>query len=124
MYHALKIQLTDKEFQKLSKETGVSQYDIQKLYSMGIMKDAPLRDLLIRHDFRAVRQKGRYRPSQIVTRLMLFYHVPRSRVLTAIYQRHSRNYYCEECGKLIRKCEYMRNAGICDDCVAKTIELP
>ncbi len=47
MKRALKIQLTDKEFQKLSQETGVSQYDIQKLYSMGIMKDGPLMDLLI-----------------------------------------------------------------------------
>lgn len=124
MKRALKIQLTDKEFQKLSQETGVLQYDIQKLYSMGIMKDGPLMDLLIRHDFKAVRQKGKYRPSQIVTRLTMFYHVSRERVLAAIYQTRASNYFCEECGKLIRKAEYMRNAGICDDCVAKTIELP
>ena len=120
----LNIQLTDKEFQKLSEETGVSQYDIQKLYSMGILRDYSLVSLLIRHDFNAVRRKGRYRPAQIVTRLMMFYHVSRTRVLTAIYQQRSTNYYCEDCGKLIPKYEYVRNAGICDDCVAKSIELP
>ena len=50
----LNIQLTDKEFQKLSEETGVSQYDIQKLYSMGILRDYSLVSLLIRHDFKTI----------------------------------------------------------------------
>ena len=50
----LNIQLTDKEFPKLSEETGVSQYDIQKLYSMGILRDYSLVSLLIRHDFKTI----------------------------------------------------------------------
>lgn len=120
----LKIQLTDKEFQKLAEETGVSQYDLQKLNSMGILQDPVLLDLLIQHDFKIVKRADKYRTSQIITRLAMFYHVNRTRVMNAIGSKRVSNYFCEECGKLISKSEYRRNEGLCDDCVAKSIELP
>ena len=35
----IRIKLSEAEFQKLAEETGVSQYDIEKLYSMGLIRD-------------------------------------------------------------------------------------
>lgn len=120
----LQIKLTDTEFRKLSEETGVSQFDIEKLYAMKLMQDSMILNYLIRHDFYAVKRLGRYKPSQIVTRIVMFYHVTRTRVIAALTSHNAASYYCEECGKIIRKCDYLRNEGLCDDCVAKSIELP
>ncbi len=120
----LKVQLTDKEFQKLAAQTGVSQYDIQKLYSMGVLRERGLQELLIRYDYDKIRSLGKYRPSQIISRLVMYYHVSREVVSGSVYNRTKTQYYCEDCGKLIKKSEYKRNDGLCDDCVSRSIELP
>lgn len=120
----IKIKLSEAEFQKLAEETGVSQYDIEKLYSMGLMKDSVVLEFLIRYDFFKVKRSGKYRTSQIVARIAMFYHVSHYRVLNAIYDKKVPLHYCTECGKLIRKSEFTRNEGLCDTCVAKSIELP
>lgn len=122
--HSLNIQLTDKEYQKIAEEMNVSQYAIQKLHSIGALRENVLLDLLIRHDYKIIHRRTKYKPSQIITRLSMFYHVTREKVKAAAWSSSVSNHYCEECGKLIRKCEYVRNEGLCDDCVAKTIEIP
>ena len=120
----IRIKLSEAEFQKLAEETGVSQYDIEKLYSMGLIRDNKVLDFLIRHDFFKVKRSDKYRTSQIVTRIAMFYHVAETRVYNAIYNKRMSRYYCKECGKLIRKSEFTRNEGLCDNCVAKSIGLP
>lgn len=115
--------ITDKEYQKLADETGVSQYDLQKLNSMGLLRDNVMRDLLISHDYKKVKRTQIYNPSQIITRLAMFYHVGRQTVINAVCRKTATRYFCEECGKLIPKPQYIRNNGLCDDCVAKSIEI-
>lgn len=120
----LQIQLTDKEFQKIAIQTGVSQYNLQKLYSMGALRERGLLNLLICYDYNKIKSLGKYKPGQIISRLMMFYHVSREIVTCAIYNKSQTQYYCENCGKLIPKYLYVRNEGLCDDCVAKSIEIP
>lgn len=60
----MQIQLTDAEFQKLAEETRVSSFDLQKIYSMGLMRDPAILNFLIRHDFKMVKRMGKYRSSQ------------------------------------------------------------
>lgn len=124
MQGKLQIQLTDKEFQKIAAKTGVSQYDLQKLYSMGMLRERGMQDVLIRYDYYKIRSLGKYKPSQIISRLMMFYHVSRDAVAGAVYNRAKTQYYCENCGKLLKKSEYKKNDGLCSDCVTKSIELP
>lgn len=118
------IQLTDREFQKLAEEIGVSEFDLRKLNSLGILRDGALLDILIQHDFKKIRRTGKYKTSMIVARLAMFYHTPQSRILNAIHSKNVSLYYCKECGKLIKRAEYMRNKERCDECVIKSIELP
>ena len=120
----MNIKLTDKEFQKLAEDTGVSEYDLQKLHSMGMLKETIMLDHLICHDFNKVKRMDKYRTSQIITRLAMFYHVSKDRIANAINRKRVAPCYCEKCGKLIRKAEYNRNGGLCDGCVVASIELP
>lgn len=120
----LHIQLTDREFQKIADEAGISQYVLQKLSSIGLLREPRMLDLLIRSDFKKISRTKNYRRSQIITRLEMFYHVPRARVCAAISNAKFYRCYCEECGKMITKSEFNRNEGLCDTCVAASIEIP
>lgn len=120
----INIKLTDREFQKLSEETGISQFILQKIYSMELMRDSKITDILIEHDYKILRQQDKYKPSQIITRLSMFYHVTKHRIQAIVKHKRFMQYYCEDCGKLIPKYLYTRNEGLCDDCVAKSIEIP
>ena len=120
----LQMQLTDNEFRKLAEQTGISQYDLQKLYSMNMLKERSILDLLIRHDYHVINRLGKYKPAQIFSRLAMYYHVSVTKISSAVYVGKMTKYYCEECGKLIRKSEYKKNDGLCNECVTRAIELP
>lgn len=117
------IQLTEKEFVKLSEITGIPHHDLQKLYTMGIFNEAVTLDVIIKHDFDVIRKRDKYRPGQIIKRLADYYSVSTNKVTQAIYRKEHRRHYCEQCGKKIKAAIYKRNNGLCDDCVAKSIEV-
>lgn len=124
MARGLRIELTDREFQKLAEQTGISQYDLQKLYSMGLLRDRGVMNVLMRYDYHKISRFGKYTPGQIYSRLAMFYHIPKENIASTIYGTNVSKYFCGECGKLIKKSEFKRNDGICDECVAKSIEIP
>lgn len=116
--------MTDEEFQKLSIETEVSVYDLQKLYSAGLLNDGNMLNFLIKHDFNRIRRMDRrYKPAHIIKRLTLHYHVPKQRIISAVYKNGISSYYCTKCGKLIKKSKFLANDGICDDCLSMSIEV-
>lgn len=124
MTKLLRSKITEKEFKKLAEETGVSQFDIQKLYAIGLFSERRVLDMLIRYDYTRIKNIDKYKPSQVVKRLSMAYHVSYGTVRKAINSVNVHSYYCKECGKLINRSQYVRNEGLCDDCVAKSIELP
>lgn len=117
------IQLTEKEFVKLSEITGVSHHDLQKLYVMGILNETVTLDHLIKYDFDTIRRKDKYRPGQIITRLADYYTVSKSKIMGAAYRKGHQRHFCQQCGKKVKAAEFTRNNGLCDDCVAKSIEV-
>lgn len=122
--NTIKIQLTEREFNKLSEEVGVSRYDLERLYSIGLLHNNVVLDFLIRHDFHWIKRKGKYKTAQVVTRLAMFYNVSKNRVYNAIHNKNVPSHYCQECGRLIRKWEFDKNEGLCSECVIKSIEIP
>lgn len=117
------IELKDDEIKKVAEITGVSYYDIQKLYTMGLLHESNTLDYIVKHDFESIRKMGKYRTSQIVQRICMKYHISKYKVLNAIYKKRNSLYYCTQCDKKIPKSEYVRNDGLCDHCVATSIDL-
>lgn len=117
------IQLTEKEFVKLSEITGVPHHDLQNLYVMGVLNETAALDHIIKYDFDTIRRKDKYRPGQIITRLADYYSVNKNKVTQAAYSKEKRRHFCQQCGKKIKAAEFTRNGGLCDDCVAKSIEV-
>lgn len=117
------IRLGEKEIHKLSEITGVSHFDLQKLYTMGVFNESRIFEHLLRYEYHKLTRMGRYRPQHIIMALSAKYDVTPNRVRSAIYHKNSRFYYCDRCSKRIVKSRYVRNNGLCDDCVAKSIEI-
>lgn len=117
------IQLGDKEIHKLSEITGVSHFDLQKLYTMGILHEAHTLEHLLRHEYAKLSRMGKYRPGHIITALSAKYDVSTNKVRSAIYHKRSRYYYCQQCSKRIVKSMFVRNDGLCDSCVIKSIDI-
>lgn len=117
------IRLGDREFGKLSEITGVSDFDLQKLYSIGLLNEGLSLTHIIKHDYNTIRRMGKYSGSQIAMAIAKKYGVTTSRVYNAMHNKKSRTYYCEICGKQIPKLTFTKNKGWCDDCVVDSIEV-
>lgn len=117
------IRLKEQDFEKLAEITGISQFDLQKLYAMQLLHDSIVLDLLIKHDFKKLRYQDKFRPTHIIARLSEHYAVSEEKVRNAAYCKPKRYYYCEKCDRRIAKRVYLRNQGICDKCAVAAIEL-
>ncbi len=117
------IRLKESDFEKLAEVTGVSQFDLQKLYSMQLLNDSVALDLLIKQDFKRLRHKDKFRAAHIIARLSEHYAVSEEKVRNAAYCKAKRYYYCEQCDRRIAKRVYTRNNGLCDKCAAAAIKL-
>ena len=115
------VYLTIDEFQKLSKITGIQLIDLEKLYSLHLLKDRQLLMVLIKHDYYTHRRRNKYTPAQIYVALERKYQVTKSFVLNSIHFKPASITYCEKCHRIIKKFLYNRNNGLCDECVAEEI---
>lgn len=117
------ISLRDKDFDKLAVSLDIPRHHLEKLYTLGFIKDSRALDEIIYHDFHRLRRLGKYTPQQVVTAICSEYQVGVSKVREAIHRKPIRFYQCSGCGVRIRRCVHIRNNGLCDNCVAKTIEV-
>ena len=117
------IRLKEQDFEKLTEMTGVSQFDLQKLYAMQLLHDALVLDMLIKYDFKKLGYQDKFRSAHIIARLSEHYGVSEEKVRNAAYSKPKRYYYCEKCDRRIAKRVYLRNQGICDKCAAAAIKL-
>lgn len=117
------IKLRDKDIEKLSAITKLPSSSLALLSSMGLLDSANTTNLLILHDWKTLKKTKKYTVKQIIQALMEEYGASRSKVQSAIYLKKQKMYYCGTCGKRISKGEHLRNEGICDLCVSKTIQL-
>ena len=117
------IRVGEEELNVLSKATGVSVLDIQKLHSMGLFKDHAILSCMVRYDDGRLKRMGKYTSSQIFFVLTNKYHITKYTPQNMVYPKHRRFFYCDQCGREIRKSVYERNDGLCDQCVALSINL-
>ena len=116
------IQLTDTELFKLSTALDVPYETLQKLYSMQMLHEPTVFNVLIKDDYKRIKNMAKYKPGQIMLAIANKYDVTIERVRNAIYSKHRRWYYCTECKRISHR-EYMRGDSRCESCVAKSIEV-
>lgn len=117
------IKLRDKDIEKLSGILQIPSYAVEKMSSMNLINDGLAVDMLIVHDWKSVRRSRKHRSTLIIAALANEYQVSETKVKTAVYGKRKNVYSCDSCGRRIaRKAEYIRNNGLCDVCVTKTIE--
>lgn len=115
--------IQEKELEKLSHVTGVAMMDIQKLYTFGVIDEVKVIDRLIKFDFWRLRASGRYMIKQIVAALSEEYQVAKTRVTAVAYSKKITETVCTKCGRRIKKAEFKRNNGQCDECIIKSIKV-
>lgn len=117
------IRLDDTEIEKLSDAIGVSVMDLQKLYTMGMLKEKAALECLVRYTYGKIKKMGNYTPTQIFFMLTNKYKISRYAAQSMVYNKHKSRYYCDKCGVEIKKSQYIRNDGLCDKCVALSVDL-
>lgn len=117
------IRLDNNEIEKLSDATGVSVMDLQKLYAMGMLKESAVMECLVRYTYGSIKKMGNYTPTQIFFMLTNKYKISRYAAQKMVYNKHKTKYYCEKCGIEMKKSKYLRNDGLCDKCVALSVDL-
>lgn len=117
------IRLREKDIEKLSIILQLPQYTIEKMAAMNLINDSLAVDMLMVYDWKKLRSSKRYTVKQILQAIMDEYQVSKTKVQAAVYGKRKRTYSCQQCGKRILKSESVRNSGICDACVSKSIEL-
>ena len=115
--------IRDKALEKLSALTEVPLSELHKLHALGVFDSGAVFARLMAADFKRIRKCKRYTVRQIVTAIANEYQVAPSTVHNAIYEKKKREFICTKCGKVVKKVELNRNSGVCDDCVAKEIEV-
>jgi hypothetical protein len=116
------IKLRPKDIEKLSGIIKIPIADLARMSAMHILNEGAIIDLLIRYDFRKTRKNKNYTAGQITFALMDEYKVSSGKVDMAVHAKTNKRCYCDKCGLKVRKPEYIRNKGVCDKCVAKSIE--
>lgn len=116
------IQLQQKEIEKLAAITGTTPMQITKMLALDLLNQQRCLDGLLAYDWRRLKQRRKYKVSQIIEALMERYKVGKWRVEKAVYYKKKKKKYCTECQKEISGREYSRGNGKCDSCVAKEIE--
>lgn len=114
------IKLTDNELLNLSEAVDVPYDIMQKLYSMHLLHEPMAHHVLMQYEFDKLRKMGKYKTSQIIAALSAKYKVSAQRVREALYIKYH-NSYCMECGKRISHREFIKNNGLCNDCMSKNI---
>jgi predicted RNA-binding Zn-ribbon protein involved in translation (DUF1610 family) len=119
----LNVRLRSKDFDKLSDILQLPAEMLQKLEAMSLLNIPECRNLLILTDWRLLKKNKEYTTFQIVEALSGEYQISESTVEKIIYAKKKSQYWCEKCGKRISKSESLRNDGICDKCIVKSIKI-
>ena len=117
------IKLREKDIIKLATILEIPQFAVEKMVAMNLIHDAHAVDMLITHDWKRIRRMRKYTTRQICMALANEYHVSINKVDAAVHNRRKASYYCLECGVRIRKCDSVRNDGLCDKCMAASIKV-
>lgn len=115
--------LTEKDLQKLSVILDTPLVVLQKLCNMNMLNDKTAVRLLIKHDFHHIRKGGKFTVKQILQAIQTEYQVSMAMIGSIIYETKKQEFVCKECGTAVRRAELIRNNGMCDTCVSKTINL-
>jgi formylmethanofuran dehydrogenase subunit E len=117
------IRFRNKDFDKLANILQLPVEMLQKLEAMNLLNIPECRNLLILTDWRLLKKNKEYTTFQITEALSNEYQISESTVEKIIYAKKKSQYWCEECRKRISKSESLRNEGVCDKCIVKSIKI-
>ena len=117
------IKLREKDIEKLAILLELPQYAVEKMATMQLIDEKAAVNRLIAYDWKKLKARRKFSTRHIVQALEDEYQVGKGKVLGAVYEKRKCVYSCVKCGKRITKAESLRNKGICDRCVSKSIVL-
>jgi hypothetical protein len=109
--------------QKLADITNVPLSCIESLRDCGVLNEKEARDKLIRSDYWALVKTKKFTHNQILEKLSGIYDVDKQKVQKVVKVKPKKIYHCKICGSQMRKSDYIRNDGICDRCISKSIKI-
>lgn len=116
-------QFTDDEYAKLSKVTGISIMDLQKLDSLGLLSNKCAVGMVFELEYRNMRKTTKVRPRLIIQAIANKYGISVDYIKRRLFMRSVPVYYCCRCNKQITALENKNNAGLCDKCMVSDIKL-
>lgn len=75
--------IEERELIELANISGISTFELQKLFAMGIIDESRALDYVIHDKYKKIRHMGKYKPAQIIQRLSEEYHLTISQVQAA-----------------------------------------
>lgn len=115
------IRLRDKDIEKLAIILDLPKFAIEKMAAMNLVHEGIAVDTLIAYDWKRLKKNKRYRVRQIIQALANEYQVSKTKVEAAMYNKRKCIYSCQQCGKRITKAASVKNNGLCEECVVKSI---
>lgn len=109
--------------QKVADITGIPYPYIIQFRDMGMMDQTEVRNILVRYDYWKLYKSQKLTNPQILVKLSGIYGINVQTIKSIIKNRTKKLCYCTQCGDSMPKKKYVLNEGVCDKCIAKTIEL-
>jgi len=113
--------INDIFLQKVADITDVPVEYVQKMRDKGMLDQQRIYELLIRHDYHRLRCGGKLRSPQVIGKLIDFYQVNANKVYRALHVNTDRIYFCKCCGVQLSKGTYKQNGGMCNKCLANSV---
>lgn len=118
------IRLTQSNLEDLAVETGIDLHSLSVMNVKGLIDNSTAIDMLVRSDFRKLKNKRRYTTKMIIIALEKKYRISHTKIVNAIYdKRRAGAYYCQCCGNKITKTVYEKNEKLCDKCLTDQLAL-
>jgi ribosomal protein S27AE len=116
----MKRNITAKELSDLARITSVEQTVLTKMKSF--LDVTKVRAALINDEYVREVNTHKYQKKQIIEALMRKYSVSRGFIEKIIYNKvTNKTHFCVRCASAMSKYKFVRNKGVCDNCIAKEI---
>jgi formylmethanofuran dehydrogenase subunit E len=111
--------ITEQEINKLSIMFGIDAGILIALASLGLLNISKSAALLIQEEYHEMVHNGELPKTQIASILAEKYKISKSSIEVIIYDKvNNKNRPCDQCGTEISKYKYVKNNGVCNDCIA------
>lgn len=109
--------------QKLSDIAGVPLNYLLQLRDMGLLNQRAARNLMIKYDYKTLRQDPLIPKNIAINRIATLYNFSTTLVSDVLRTSFRKPRYCKRCGKPIQHGKFNEQNGLCDICASKEIKI-